>query len=340
MTTQGGEPFAGFDALLARALRDAERHRKRLELSPGDAAEEAFGRFEKQADLLADATAEARAAAEATRFKAHLDTFRAVDTVIGVTWAALRWIETSGQDSGDLPRPVRYATAAIGTRAISTAHEIFALIRAGFGNGARARWRTLYEIDVVAAVLAMGNRGTAARYVNHRWIELASRPHDYVGPDQPEFDRYARRQANLYLRRYGQAFAGRYGWASEITNRRLGIQKPKLYHLERLASAYLSDHSHRVIRAHQIIHASSVGALDSVDASGHFHAGANDANTDALCADLIWLLTETLTNLIRSWRHYEAERTDLELLESLVLEVGLLGHRHASAKAQLEFLTS
>lgn len=151
------------------------------------------------------------------------------------------------------PESVRRAEFEVCRRATGVAHEVLALLRAGFPDGAHARWRTLYELAVVAHVLASGNRGTASRYLAHR-VLLA---HDRIG-DLVEAPGLARDVARI-KRRFAVPFKGDYGWACELSVRRLSVDHPRLHHLERLAghnTARLKDLK-RLAQHH--VHAGSLG---------------------------------------------------------------------------------
>lgn len=79
----------------------------------------------------------------------------------------------NGCVDGVIPKDVRYVFIGLASRAISTFREIAILLDNGYAFGAKSRWRTLSEILVVARVLIAGNRYTATRYKEHRWIMLA-----------------------------------------------------------------------------------------------------------------------------------------------------------------------
>lgn len=216
--------------------------------------------------------------------------------------------------AGRPPDVVRYATAMLLTRAASVANEILALARAGFPVGARARWRTLYELDVVAAVLYRGNRGTAARCVNHRWVIVAQRHEEFFEDEEswalaaPEVNR----MAQLFIKRYGPAYSTTYGWAAELTRRRLGVAKPQWWHLVRLAD--FDGHERHVAYANRAVHADAIGGLLTVDAaSGLFHSGARHAGVPEACQATVGVLGEIHDSVIRTWGSYGASDTSVVL---------------------------
>ncbi|MFC6697033.1 DUF5677 domain-containing protein [Nocardioides daphniae] len=160
------------------------------------------------------------------------------------------------------PDPVAYAALSLSVRALTVSHEICALLRAGFPQAAMGRWRTLYEVNVVAAVLGVGNRHTATRLNEHRWIMLArdrrhadgeaTWPHDGPTPEEMQ---------ERLVRRFGPTYTGRYGWAAEVTRRRLGVAKPQFHHLEKVAA--LGGRSDRHLAAHHRVHADALGTWSS-----------------------------------------------------------------------------
>ncbi len=56
-------------------------------------------------------------------------------------------------------------------RGCQVTDEILCLLENGFPDGAMARWRTLYEIGVVGAVIQKHGDGIANRYLAHQHIE-------------------------------------------------------------------------------------------------------------------------------------------------------------------------
>lgn len=56
-------------------------------------------------------------------------------------------------------------------RAVHVAHEVLALLKEGFADGAHARWRTLHEIAVTAYFINSRGAELAKRYVEHQFIE-------------------------------------------------------------------------------------------------------------------------------------------------------------------------
>jgi hypothetical protein len=108
-------------------------------------------------------------------------------------------------------------------RALAVAAEIIGLLEHGQASGAIARWRTLHEISVIAAVIRAGDNDIARRYRDHsivaQWRHVADYQQraDQLGFDPvpiPEVERIK----NAYdetLSRYGKVFKSDYGWMNE-----------------------------------------------------------------------------------------------------------------------------
>lgn len=117
--------------------------------------------------------------------------------------------------------------------------EVLALLKAGFADGAMGRWRTLFEIVVVATVLSDENEDTAQKYLDHsvveakktadRIVEYADENADLPFSDE-EFQELSKKYDN-FITKYGKEFKGDYGWAAEC----IGNRNPKFSQLIDLA---------------------------------------------------------------------------------------------------------
>ena len=56
-------------------------------------------------------------------------------------------------------------------RGCQVTDEVICLLENGFADGAMARWRTLHETAVVAAIISQGGENAAERYVEHQAVE-------------------------------------------------------------------------------------------------------------------------------------------------------------------------
>lgn len=308
------EPFDGFDEFIDRTTASV-RAGKAVTLL--DRTYEAVLAAETELDSFAHQVAQRRGDLERLHAESHAPAFAAIDLAVGVFEAALRRLQIGGPLYGEVPHEVRYAVAAIGVRVFSTAHEINAMLRAGFPIGARARWRTLYELSLVANTLAEGNRWTCSRYVNHRWILIAKDLRDDPAMAEswqaqaPEIDRMRKR----LLQRFGAEYDGKFGWAAELTKRRIGVSRPALHHLARLVA--ISGHKSRVLHAHHGVHADSLGILQHVTQDGLLHSGPGHRDIAATAKDTVHILFEIVDALVRTYNK-TARLQGVEELRTLV----------------------
>jgi len=123
-----------------------------------------------------------------------------------------------------------------GARAVQILGEIITLIRAGFAEAAFSRWRTLYEIHVIASFIMQNGDKVAERYLDHDVIESYRASNDYqdcfekLGCEPiPEEEIISTEKAmEEMIIRYGNAFKTQYGWAAEA----LGVKNPSFRTIE------------------------------------------------------------------------------------------------------------
>lgn len=131
----------------------------------------------------------------------------------------------------------RQTLVMLHVRACQTTMEVITLLECGFADGAYARWRTLYEIAVVAMLIDRVGDELAERYLAHDAVSIrdalvnefsfndAAFHYDRLDKDQREIeDRYRE-----VLDRYGSSFASPYGWAAHY----LKVKKPTFQSLEK-----------------------------------------------------------------------------------------------------------
>lgn len=101
--------------------------------------------------------------------------------------------------------------------------EALALLRGGFAGGAFARWRTLYEIGVIALFLGAHDRDTAEALWEHTHMQGLKVRHGYqewakeVGEElfsSEEMRAWGKATGDLVGRR-GEEFKGDLGWAHQ-----------------------------------------------------------------------------------------------------------------------------
>ncbi|MHC8408933.1 DUF5677 domain-containing protein [Pseudomonas sp. Hz4] len=119
------------------------------------------------------------------------------------------------------------ALSKVTLRAYDMVGEIIALARAGYADGALARWRSLHEICVVAIFLSKQSDKCAQLYLAHSVIEElrlieSNEASGTIGANNRGGDKYLRalkEQKRQLIEIYGSAFSKDYGWASVELNR-------------------------------------------------------------------------------------------------------------------------
>lgn len=124
-------------------------------------------------------------------------------------------------------------------RACLVSMEILTLLRSGYPLGATARWRTLHEITVVAAVIGDGDQDLALRYRRHANAEAYEdallwqhhRPEGTRSTLEPEELAELKVLHDEALADYGPKFAEPWRWAEPANGGRV----PSFYRLEQIA---------------------------------------------------------------------------------------------------------
>jgi hypothetical protein len=107
-------------------------------------------------------------------------------------------------------------------RACQVTHEIIVLLENGLADGAMARWRTLHEITIVAAIIAKFGDEIAERYVHYQIVEsfgaikAYERDHKALGykaPSKRQSEK-TRKDYKAIIVRFGKTFGEEYGWAA------------------------------------------------------------------------------------------------------------------------------
>lgn len=113
-------------------------------------------------------------------------------------------------------------------RACQVTDEIICLLENGFADGAMARWRTLHEIGVVAAVISRHGEDIAKRYLAHQAIESKHAMNKYLSccgllGYKPLSARDVKKITKAYdaaIAKYGKRFDADYGWATHHLNKK------------------------------------------------------------------------------------------------------------------------
>ncbi len=171
-------------------------------------------------------------------------------------------------------------------RGCQVADEILCLLENGFADGAMARWRTLHEIAVVAAVIYHYGDEIAERYREHQYVESkrAMDKYNACAPSlgyQPLGANQQKRIGDEYDRviaAYGKSFRSDYGWSAH----HLEKEKPTFADLEavvgraEMRSYYQmgNDNIHAGIKS-MYVRLGLIGAYDGL-LSGRSNAGLTD----------------------------------------------------------------
>jgi hypothetical protein len=124
-------------------------------------------------------------------------------------------------------------------RGCQVTDEIICLLENGFADGAMARWRTLHEIAVVAAVISQHGGAIAERYLDHQAVESKRALDKYLAcyKDLGYRPLPAREQKKIVkaydkaIAKYGRSFRSEDGWAALHLNN----QRPTFADLEKAA---------------------------------------------------------------------------------------------------------
>jgi hypothetical protein len=119
-------------------------------------------------------------------------------------------------------RILRSLMVRLHARACQITAEIITLIENGFADGAMARWRTLYEVGVVATVIADAGETLAKCYIQHEIIESKLAMDEYARccvalGYKPIPNRERRRVERAFaaaVKAQGSDFGKPYGWAA------------------------------------------------------------------------------------------------------------------------------
>jgi hypothetical protein len=177
---------------------------------------------------------------------------------------------------------IRSILLRLHTRACQVTAEIITLMENGFADGAMARWRTLYEIGVVATVISDGGDELAQRYMAHEAVEskLAfdeyDRCHQALGfkPMSLKERRRVERAFKAAVNAHGPEFGKPYGWAAQ----HLGLKRVTFKELEDAADR--SEMRSYYKMASYNVHADAKGVFHRLGVLGDpwmVIAGASDA---------------------------------------------------------------
>jgi hypothetical protein len=110
------------------------------------------------------------------------------------------------------------ALIRIHARGIQISNEILELLKAGYADGANARWRSLHELATIAFFLLDNNNDIAERYLEHDIMKRFKEAKDYrIYYKKLGYPAFGRRAFNL-LKKKHDALIQKYGKEFEYSN--------------------------------------------------------------------------------------------------------------------------
>ena len=132
---------------------------------------------------------------------------------------------------------LRDALCGVHARTLRTATAVLVLLEHGLADDAYARWRTLYELGVIASFLSAHGDSAAERYLAHEVVAHQQRVanegewEDSVpkGGRIPKGQRREiEREYKKLIKAYGKSFRNPYGWAADF----IGNENPRFVDIE------------------------------------------------------------------------------------------------------------
>jgi hypothetical protein len=171
-------------------------------------------------------------------------------------------------------------------RAVQVAGEVEALLKAGYADGAMARWRTLHELVVVAFFISEKGNEVAQRYLDHlvvdsfrmaRMYREAAPKLGYAPLDDREWNELEQESAKLTAK-YGAPFAKEYGWAAKA----LDNEKPTFALIEKAVAFEKYRPYYKM--ASDNVHAGTRGVFSGLARLSHgqdiLHSGPSNAGLE------------------------------------------------------------
>lgn len=111
------------------------------------------------------------------------------------------------------------ALLKLNARALQVSNEILVLLKAGYADGAFARWRTLYELSLIALYLGQNDQIFSQRYLDHEVVgklKTAKKMIKFkksfkVLPTRKDLSKL-NREREVLCAKYGEEFKQDYGW--------------------------------------------------------------------------------------------------------------------------------
>jgi len=109
-------------------------------------------------------------------------------------------------------------------RAVQVALEILELLKGGFADGAMARWRSLYEISIIATFLSDKDEQVSQRYLDYFFVENYKEMLEYQeNCTSLNYKAFSEEETAdieyLYqkqIKKYGNDFSKNFGWVGDL----------------------------------------------------------------------------------------------------------------------------
>lgn len=235
------------------------------------------------------------------------------------------------------------ALTRLHARAVQVAMEIHHLLKAGFADGAFARWRSLHELSITTSFILEANQDTAEQFLLYRHVweyDFAQTYQEHaddldVEEIDPEMMRSLEETKEELIDRFGSKFDGTYGteWAAD----ELGLGGGPT--ITRLAEEAGLDHYHPYYRlASESLHGGSKGTLDrlgiidipDVEQPEILLSGPSNAGL-AMPGQLTAISLSQITFALIRWQSSSIRIAEMQGMQQLVDDIN-----HAFAEASEE----
>lgn len=232
------------------------------------------------------------------------------------------------------------ALSRITSRAYDIVGEVIALARAGYADGALARWRSLHEICVIAMFLRKHSDECAKMYLSHSIIEElrlieSGEANGTIGAKNREDNLYLRtlkKHKMELINKFGPAFAKDYGWASV----ELGRAKITFRELESNVELEILRQGYQ--QANSTIHGGSLAALTRISLGRGIEC-SDEVPPAFGCEVAISYASSSLSTLIAELC-LETENADLLVMNLVAQQLSDTIHEHIkNSKRKLSRMT-
>lgn len=140
--------------------------------------------------------------------------------------SAIMFVNTFYEDAKKDDNVLFACLKNIHARAILTARECLVLLKNGYSDGAFSRWRTLYELSIIADFLyEMDDNDLCRRYLDYFFVqaykeENVNREKGYPSHTKDSFEGLKSNYEYIKAKYENNYTNGEYGWANQILNKK------------------------------------------------------------------------------------------------------------------------